>query len=41
MDVDMREKNLRQHHLCKKDYVWNPATCTCKNCKYLAIIIDV
>ena len=41
MDVDVRKKNLRQHYLCKKDYIWNPATCTCKRCKYLAIIIDL
>ena len=24
----------------KKDYIWNPATCSCKNGKYLASIID-
>ena len=24
----------------EKDHIWNPATCSCKNCKYLAIIID-
>ena len=23
-----------------KDYIWNPGTCSCKNGKYLAIIID-
>ena len=23
-----------------KSYIWNPATCTCENGKYLAIIID-
>ena len=24
----------------KKDYVWNPATCSCENGKYLASIRD-
>ena len=23
-----------------KVYIWNPATCYCKTCKYLASIID-
>ena len=27
-------------HVCEKDYVWNPATCNCKNEKYLASIMD-
>ena len=26
--------------MCKKDYIWNPATFSCKNGKYLASIID-
>ena len=26
--------------MCKKNYIWNPATCTCKIGKYLARIID-
>ena len=30
----------KKHHICKKDYIWNPATCSCKNGKYLASIID-
>ena len=24
----------------KRDYIWNPSTCNCKNGKYLASIID-
>ena len=24
----------------KKDYIWNPTTCSCENGKYLANIID-
>ena len=27
-------------HICERDYIWNPATCSCKNGKYLASIID-
>ena len=26
--------------MCEKDYVWDPATCYCKNGKYLASIMD-
>ena len=25
---------------CDKVYIWNPATCSCKNGKYLATVID-
>ena len=24
-------------HVCEKDHVWNPATCSCKNGKYLVL----
>ena len=30
----------KKHHICEKDYIWNPATCSCQNGKYLASIID-
>ena len=30
----------KKHHMCEKDYIWNHATCSCKNGKYLASIID-
>ena len=30
----------KKHHICEKKYIWSPATCSCKNCKYLASIID-
>ena len=30
----------KKHHVCKKYYTWNPATCSCKNSKYLASITD-
>ena len=31
---------LWKNILCTKNYVWNPATCTCKNGEYLRSIID-
>ena len=30
----------RKHHIYEKDYIWNPATCSCKNRNYLVSIID-
>ena len=30
----------KKHHICEKDYIWNPAACSCKNGKYFASIID-
>ena len=32
--------SAEKHHICEKYYIWNPATCSCKNGKYLASIID-
>ena len=29
-----------KHDVCEKDYVWNPATCSCENGKYLTSIMD-
>ena len=34
-------KNLKEHHVCKKNYISSPATCSCKNGKYLAILLTV
>ena len=31
--------NVKKHHICEKDYIWNSATC-CENSKYLVSIID-
>ena len=31
---------FKKHHICEKDYVWNPSTCSCENRKYLASIMD-
>ena len=30
----------KKRNICEKDYIWNPTTCSCKNIKYLPIIID-
>ena len=30
----------KKHDMYEKDYIWNPSTCSCKNGKYLASIID-
>ena len=30
----------KKHHVCEKDYIWNPNTCSCQNGKYLASIMD-
>ena len=30
----------KKHQICEKDYIWNPATYSCKNEKYLASVID-
>ena len=32
-------KYPKEHNLWEKDYIWNPATWTCENCKYLGTII--
>ena len=31
---------IKLHRVCEKDYIWNPATCSCENGKYLASVID-
>ena len=30
----------KKHDVGEKDYIWNPATCSCQNRKYLASTID-
>ena len=32
--------NFKKNYVCKKDCVWNPATCNCEHGKYLASTID-
>ena len=29
----------KKRHVCEKDYIWNPSTCSCKNEKKLASIM--
>ena len=36
---DKCQRECKKRHLCKKDYVWNPATCNREKGKYLASII--
>ena len=33
-------KNPNEHNSCKKDYLQNPATCSCENDKYVRGITD-
>ena len=33
-------KNPKEHNACEKDYVWNPATCSCENGERLSRAID-
>ena len=37
---DRRWCESKKHHVCEKDYIWNLATCSCENGKYLASIMD-
>ena len=30
----------KKHNICEKDYILNPATCSCENGKYLVNIMD-
>ena len=40
MSNDKCQCKFKKHYICEKDYIWNPATCSCKNDKYLVNIID-
>ena len=31
---------VKENHICEKDYIWNSATCGCKISKYFASFID-
>ena len=37
---DKCRHECRKRHVCGKDYIWNPATGSCENGKYLASIMD-
>ena len=39
-DNDKRWCECKKHHICEKDYIWNPATCSCEKWKILRSIID-
>ena len=30
----------KKHHICEKEYTWNPTICSCENGEYLANPID-
>ena len=30
----------KKRHVCEKDYIWNPTTCSYQNRKYLASVMD-
>ena len=40
LNNDERLWECKKRHVCEKDYIWNPATCSCQNGIYLASIID-
>ena len=43
VNVNSMEENLiqiKKCHVCEKDCVWNPTTCSCENEKYLATMMD-
>ena len=40
LNMDKCRCKCKKHHICEKDYIWYPATCTCKNGKYLSTLID-
>ena len=31
---------FKKHHICEKEFVWNPSTCIYENRKYLAYIMN-
>ena len=34
------KKKKKRRNICEKDYICNPATCSCENGRYLANIMD-
>ena len=36
----MSQRECKKHIICQKCYIWNPATCSCENGKYLASFTD-
>ena len=39
-NIDKCWCECKKHNISEKNYIWNPSTCSCKNGKYLASIID-
>ena len=37
---DKCQCECKKHNICEKYFIWNPATCSCENEKYLASIMD-
>ena len=37
---DKCQCECKNRHVCEKDYIWNPATCSCDNGKCLVSIVD-
>ena len=37
---DKCQCECKEHHICEKDYVWNPAICNCVDGKYLTSIMN-
>ena len=35
---DASVKITKKHHMCRKDYIWNLATCSCENGKFVGSI---
>ena len=33
-------ENSKEQNAFKKNYIWNPTTCTCENVEYLPVTID-
>ena len=40
VNADVGEKKSIKHHVCKKDYVWNPTTCALEINRYLESCVD-
>ena len=36
----MRVQSPIKHHVCKKNFVWNPSTCACEINRHLKSIAD-
>ena len=37
---DKYQYEYKKRHVCEKDYIWNPSTCSSENGEYLASIMD-